>query len=276
MRDFIARKLSQDYPGQKWAFILYGREVYYTVFQDSEISYAMSPVICLLQQIFDSKQDHSFFILRKAIVTNYHPREGEWGMVKVVAKRVQQYLPAHGLSSQEVCKEQGKVFGIEGSLEINSLAWFRQVPGPLVSLSELHQQPHELFGLDPKSALRHLVQLIPRGSVLHDFDRPIAALLVDSKGQVLEFGVNSNHINKTLHAEVNLLQRYYEKYRCQLPVGSKIYVTHKPCKMCAGMIWQALPENFEKPVVTYFEDVPGSLSAQTILDSEGCAIKGIL
>lgn len=259
MKHFIADKLSHDFPGQKWAFVHFGNDVYFSVFQESEVSYAMSPVICLLQQIFETKKDHSFFILRKAIVTNYTPAANEKGMVKVVAKRIQQFQAEDPNESNER----------------TSLAWVRHMPRPLASLSEFHRQSIDLLSLDPWAALQRLVDLIPRGAVLHDYDRPIAAILVDSTGQVLDFGVNSNHINKTLHAEVNLLQRYYQKHGHQLPSGSRIYVTHKPCKMCAGMIWEALPEDFVKPAVIYFEDVPGRLSVQTKLDEEGCLLKGI-
>lgn len=255
MKDSIAQRLSQDFPGQKWAFVQSGLDVYFAVFQDSQISFAMSPVICLLQQIFESKKDHSFFILRKAVVTNYEPAVHEKGMIKVVAKRIQHYSL------------------LEREEKVQLLKWQRLFPSPLASLSEVHFQNLNFRNLDPKPALQLLVQTVQRGDILHDFDRPIAAVLVDSDNQVLEFGVNSNHINKTLHAEVNLLQRFFEKHRCQLPLGSKIFVTHKPCKMCAGMIWQALPKGISGPTVFFQEEVLGSLSKGTVLDQAGILLQ---
>lgn len=259
MKNFIANRLSQDFPGQKWAFVQAGSDVHFSVFPEAQISYAMSPVICLLQQIFETKKDHSFFILRKAIVTNYEPGVNEKGMVKVVAKRIQQGL-GHPIKSEE-------------DFDLSALNWQRHQPRPLASLSELHHQPLNFSDTDPKVVLQQLVQMVPRGQVLHDYDRPIAAVLVNSEGLVIEFGVNSNHINKTLHAEVNLLQRYFEKHHCQLPLGSKIFVTHKPCKMCAGMIWEALQNRQSEPKIFFLEEVLGALSQNTVLDGTGLILQ---
>jgi tRNA(Arg) A34 adenosine deaminase TadA len=109
---------------------------------------------------------------------------------------------------------------------------------------------------------------VPRGGVLHDFDRDIAALLISPVGTVLSYGINSNSKNKTLHAEVNLVQRLYREKGFKIPEGSILYSTHKPCKMCAGMIyqWSEVPGSLQ---VYYSVEETGLFSRHTVLDREG-------
>ncbi|HEY8271913.1 MAG TPA: Bd3614 family nucleic acid deaminase, partial [Pseudobdellovibrionaceae bacterium] len=101
--------------------------------------------------------------------------------------------------------------------------------------------------------IRKIARLNIRGQVLHDYDRDIACLLTDHSGNMLAYGVNSNSKNKTLHAEVNTVHRFYHDHRKKLPVGTKIYTTRKPCKMCAGMIydWSEDPASLE---IHYLEE----------------------
>ena len=51
----------------------------------------------------------------------------------------------------------------------------------------------------------------------------------------------------------------------KIPAGTRIYVTHKPCKMCAGMIyhWSEDPRSIQ---VRYLKEETGGLSRSTILD----------
>ena len=106
---------------------------------------------------------------------------------------------------------------------------------------------------------------VPRGAVLHDHDRAIAAMLIDGNGELLSYGVNSNSRNKTLHAEVNLVQRWFRESGKKIPSGAVLYSTHKPCKMCAGMIyhWSENPRDVQ---VFYAVEEDGGLSRETVLD----------
>src|SRR5262249_15459123 len=57
---------------------------------------------------------------------------------------------------------------------------------------------------------------------------------------ILAWGITTTKVNKTLHAEVNMLQSYYKYNKATaaagLPAGCRIYTTLQCCKMCAGMI----------------------------------------
>ncbi|HEX4924736.1 MAG TPA: Bd3614 family nucleic acid deaminase, partial [Bdellovibrionales bacterium] len=65
---------------------------------------------------------------------------------------------------------------------------------------------------------------------------------------------NTNHSNRTLHAELNLVQSWWRMHQAPLPAGAEIYTTLEPCRMCSGMIHHAGPET----KVWYLEpdDVP--------------------
>jgi tRNA(Arg) A34 adenosine deaminase TadA len=68
-----------------------------------------------------------------------------------------------------------------------------------------------------------------------------------------------------LHAEISALMKYFETYGHQLPPKSRIYVSMKPCRMCAGMIIE-MAEDPDRIEVIYFQDDPGPLARNTELE----------
>jgi cytidine deaminase len=239
-------------PGFELAFVSHRGVLYYSYFPQGGLA-PSSAVIKLLQGLFDLYIDHSFFILRNRIFTTAAISSMCQGMVKVVAKRV-----------------LGEVHGINNGLPVPLEKIFVGDEALLASarfLSPVNKLALEkIKDLEQESKLawvQKIASLNVRGEVLHDYDRDIACLLVDSFGEILAFGVNSNSKNKTLHAEVNMVQRYYRETGRRLPVGAKLYTTRKPCKMCAGMIhdWSEDPATLE---IHYLED--DRSSKNTVLD----------
>lgn len=251
--------------GFELAFVEHNGVVYHSYFPQGRLA-PSSAVVKLLQGLFDQFIDHSFFILRQRIYTSASLTEMCRGMIKVVAKRATERILAldhHleltlqfqevGVSSEEVMPVRH--LNAENTSSLSDIQeWLQQ------------QAPHS-----PEDFLRlagGLARRVPRGGVLHDLDRDIAALLISPAGQVLSYGINSNSRNKTLHAEVNLLQRLHREKGLKIPEGSVLYSTHKPCKMCAGMIyqWSEFPGSLQ--VYYSFEEV-GLFSRHTVLDREG-------
>lgn len=225
-----------------------------------------SAVVKLLQGLFDRFVDHSFFILRQRIYTTAGLTEMCRGMVKVVAKRITENIRP---------RDHGESAGLQ-FVEIGDAS---QIVLPVAYLSQENQKSiQEVAGwLGSHAAVIPARQLelasglarwVPRGSVLHDYDRDIAAFLLNDQGQLLSYGVNSNSKNKTLHAEVNLVQRLHRETGRPIPAGAVLYSTHKPCKMCAGMIyhWCEDPSQLK---VYYSVEEKGGLSRQTVLDQHG-------
>lgn len=248
------------------AWVEFKGKVYFSYFTKGSAA-PSSAVVKLLQGLFDRHKDHSFFILRQRIFTTAALSEMCKGMIKVVAKR----------ATGEITPEQ--------DLEFSEPLEFVEVESrenPLSVVTHLNSENQMqiatvekwLSSLNPKSATEHLQaardlsKQVPRGEILHDYDREIAAILIAADGKVLSYGVNSNSINKTLHAEVNLVQRYFRDHGQKIPAGAVLYSTHKPCKMCAGMIydWAQNPDQLK---VYYSIEESGGMSTQTVLDRHG-------
>jgi tRNA(Arg) A34 adenosine deaminase TadA len=208
----------------------------------------ISCVTILIQQIFEQHKDLSFFILRERIFTTRKLTEMDQGMVRLAAKRISQVSEAQRLSdfsnSQLVQLAEPSGWPVEG----------------------LVRQFSEIFKTDLQAFqfIDRLIATIPRGEVLHDFNRAIAALLVDSHGHGLVAATNFNSLNKTLHAEVRCLQSLESKHETSEHL--RLYVSLKPCRMCAGMLNEVFQSRVE---VIYLNDDPGKLAQGSQLESLG-------
>ena len=97
-------------------------------------------------------------------------------------------------------------------------------------------------------------------------DRAVAALLVDDAGRVLCAARNTNGTNRTLHAEVNLLQRWWARHRSPVPAGTRVVTSLQPCRFCAELILKCAPQLTE---VLYARPDPGRLARGTALERRG-------
>ncbi len=99
-------------------------------------------------------------------------------------------------------------------------------------------------------------------------DRAVGAVLVSAEGELLAQAYNSNHSNRTLHAEVRLLQDWgFRTGGAPIPAGAQLFVTLKPCKMCAGMLFYCA-ENPSTLQIWYDQFDPGPHARATILESQ--------
>lgn len=219
-----------------------------------------SAITVLIQGIYDLDPEFARKILRKKIQHTGQATEMCRGMVKVAAKsltRLQSQNPELDLHLPEG----------DSVHEIIPLSAPTQ---PRL----LHQEP-DLSPLFTSSASRSPEAWLQRSAELatqvclraerFESDRPVAAILVSAEGIVLAAARNTNSRNRTLHAEVNLLQSYHERCKRPIPAGASLYVALKPCKMCAGMIWECA-EDLNSLRVFYGQDDPGSMAKATVLD----------
>lgn len=238
--------------GFEVAFVSHQGCLYYSYFPKGTLA-PSSAVVKLLQGLFDRFVDHSFFILRNRIYTTAAVKAMCQGMTKIVAKRLQGRIEArdHGI---EILEEKVLIGGDEPLAGVGLLSGENQF-----SLETIKN----LQSASMLSWVRRIAKLNARGEVLHDFDRDIACLLVDKSGEILSYGLNSNSKNKTLHAEVIMVQRYFKEYQGKVPAGAQLYTTRKPCKMCAGMIhdWSEDPTTLR---IYYVEE--DKSSQNTVLD----------
>jgi len=208
-----------------------------------------SSVVQLIQGIYETQPEQARAILRNRVFTTAVPTEMCLGMVSVAAKR---------LTSQ--------VLPIDHKLNL-SFQW-TEIPSlhsPIVQRPPvLEKQVDFSSNRDFMQLAQALVADVPRSQKLYQSDRPIAALLVSEKNKILSWGINSNSKNKTLHAEVKMIQSFYQATKAPLPSHSRIYTTLKPCKMCSGMIWNTA-QDLHSLKVYFGETDPGPKGKQTVL-----------
>lgn len=97
-------------------------------------------------------------------------------------------------------------------------------------------------------------------------DRTVAALLLDSAGHVITYAWNTNAVIRTRHAEWNLCETLSARVPGgKIPVGATLYVSLKPCRMCAARIWECAADPAKLNVI-YLENDPGPLAQGTLLD----------
>ncbi len=203
-----------------------------------------SAVTRLIQGIYDREPGSARGILRHRILaTAAQPSEMCWGMVKLAAKRMKCGVSESALAPGRELIELGPVALAPG------------ICGEAIA---------RIAGESPMALARRLAASIRLKGSRWASDRPIAAVLESAEGAILGWAVNSSASNKTLHAEVNLIQSYCRKHG-KLPRGSRIHVTLKSCKMCAGMIWSAAEDPLSIRVF-FDQDDPGPKARRTVLN----------
>lgn len=257
--------------GPHWAFVQNKNKIYYAHCELTE-GKPFTPVTKLLQNFFDNYLDQSFFTLRNRIFCNYKPTALCTGMTKVVAKRISPLLEYSNLPLQNVANTFFNQNPSQEPLEFIKIEGPHS--GPFLRDEQLALLPPNIEELlnQPVNSVKHILKLlealsssIPRGEILHDYHRPISALIVDPQNKILSYGIHSGAQNKTLHAEVNAIQKLFNNNQSRIPKGSTIYVSHKPCKMCAAMIWR-MAEDIQTCRIFFKEIELGGLSKTTILD----------
>lgn len=254
IQEQIAFELEAQFgPDYDYAWVTHQGILYFTKYPKG-LAGPSTAVVKLIQHLFDDYVDQSFFILRNRIFTTAKLTSMCEGMVQLAAKRATgEIRPFNAQQStvipmKEVGLLSGHIFRTKHSVQVPWKAPF------LVN-----------DGIEAHFYLDNLISKIPRGEVLHDYNRPIAAMICSAEGKVLSWAVNNNSKNKTLHAEVAAIQKFHETFNTKLPAGAIIYSSMKPCRMCAGMIVE-MAEDPNQIKVIYFQDDPGPLAQNTELE----------
>lgn len=209
----------------------------------------LSAPVVLIQGIYDRKPELARRIVRHRIFTSAPSSAALQGLIRVAAKRITAELPL----TDFVFRSSESWIQIEAA----SIAFPETLPLPGSPVSPSDDAFMKIA--------RDLALSISRQKARHECDRPIAAILVSGENKILASAVNTNARNRTLHAEMNLLRQFHEKTGNLLPPRSRIYTTLKPCKMCAGMIWDCAQDRASLQVI-YAENDPGTNARHTALD----------
>ncbi len=227
--------LLDERPGQ--------RTLYFSRFPGNAPPWAAtSAVVQLIQGIHEFHPTRWRHLLRKRIFATA-ANEMCQGMVKVAAKRL-------------TCPVSSRDHGI-------SLGWemieIQRLTPPLLT-----QLPLSDF---PARSDADFLRLARR--LASDAAGSVAALLVSPENTILSWAVNRRDPdqNQARHAEVRMIQDYWLRTGRPIPRYARIYTTLKPCKMCAGMIWETA-EDVSAIEVVFREMDEGRYARHTVLDPE--------
>ena len=213
--------------------------------------WADSALVRLIQGVWEREPSQARRILRKRIslASSSSPTEMCLGMVKVAAKRLD-------------CIEARSPDSLLNEIEFEPMS-APPLPGWVEGFDASGVRSHAAY---LRLALDLVTQMegVPAPGERYLRDRRVAALLVSEEGLLLGAAINTNSLNRTRHAEINLIQGYCHRTGGPIPRGARLYITLKSCKMCAGMIWAAAldPASLE---VIYVHDDPGPLARLTVL-----------
>jgi tRNA(Arg) A34 adenosine deaminase TadA len=200
----------------------------------------------LIQGIYESEPLNARRIVRNRILTTAaRPTEMCWGMVRMAAKRM-----SGGIRVEDHPLPPG-----------HTLVELGEVAVPTATLP-IEREPQESW---MSFACRLAAQVEPLEH-RYQSNRRIAALLVSPQDELLGWALNSNSNNKTLHAEVKLIQAFCNRAGSRVPPGTRLYTTLKSCKMCAGMIWESAGDPAALKVYFAENEPPGPKLWLTVLD----------
>lgn len=231
---------------------------------------ARSAIVDLIQGIYETYPAHARKIVRNRIYATAVPTPMCQAMGKVAAKRITAGVAPFASGVTDL--PEAAKFSVTDVLENEAIRIYgipRESP-----VSREPSDPPEISDAPktlatPLSAMNLALTLagsVVRKGELYDQARPVGAVLVDARGNVLGTAINTNARNRTLHAEINLIQNYDSRHGLPLPAGCAIYVSLKPCKMCAAMIGHAAGPGLGALRVLYAEDDPGPQARHTFLD----------
>lgn len=242
-----------------FSFLQSGQTLYYAHYS-RKIGEPSSSIFRLIQGIYAIAPDQARKILRNRIFSTENPTEFCFGAVKVSAKR---------LTAPIAPKPHPIPMGFEFTkIDLPPSQTSSSVPHSLRKACS----PSPISNADFLELAKQLTQEVPRTGPRYTRDRAIAALLVSEKGEILASALNTNASNRTLHAELNLIQNYFENTKKPIPRGAKVFVTLKPCKMCAGAIWSCSEDPLSLQVY-YSEFDSGRNARWTILDADSAERK---
>ncbi len=189
-------------------------------------------------------------ILRERIFHTRGLGPFEWGLVKVAAKRaaLASAGPLEGLEITEMPDWSA----------LEARDWIGQV---LSTETAAQAAASELEHAAQAARVPHANEDAKR----FQWDRAIGAVLVSAQGEVLGAASNRSSVSPLLHAELVCLLGFWSRTQRKLPPGARLYVTLKPCRMCAGLIVAMAGES--APNAVWYRDFdPGPMARATVLD----------
>lgn len=231
-----------------------------------------SPLLKLIHFIYKNHQDIALFILRKRITLNYSPSKFELALIKVTAKR---YTSSETFAFSENIKLKYRDSKNRVSTDIDSRMEYSKEREskqghPKHKNNSEQLKPNQQIQLTHEEAMGLAIRCSKKSilrSEKYRSDRQVGAVLLDSQNYLLSTGYNKSSAAKFQHAELDCIRSFWNKNKMFIPAGSKLFVTLKPCRMCAALLFECsqAPETLQ---IFYQHYDPGPLAQNTLLEPQ--------
>ncbi len=181
-----------------------------------------SPVSRLIHGVSKEFGEERYRILRRPIHVSESLSEWDKNLVRVCAKRF-----AASSNTMELAGES-RVVDIGSDINPDQESYrHAELRGTVATPDEIQHMIGKISDAE-REKWKH--------SALHRAPRCVVAALIGPDGKILEINANTNSAIQMRHAELNLLLALHESGFKTIPHGSTLYVTLKPCRMCASLI----------------------------------------
>lgn len=231
------------------AVVVHGDEVWYAT-GTVRPERGRTPLVDLIQGVREAREDADIVLRRRVFVT-WEPTELDRAVVQVAARRVSRVPPASGTVAPSSLRD-----AVPWANAARARAAVEAVAG-LPALPDAADEARWAAWLAASSAA-----VAPGSAPRRQRDRPEVAVLVGPDGAPLAAARNTSGRNRTLHAEVNLVQGWVARTGRPIPAGAMIVCTLAPCRMCAAMIVAASAQPVD---VRFLRADPGRLASGTAL-----------
>lgn len=200
-----------------------------------------SAVTQLIQGIYQAYPENALKILRQPIILNYTPSLLCRGMMAIAGKR-------HRIELDYFKRPH------------------RQQFTPIIYNSKLTLSKEPL---SPPLTNRDIQEWINHPPLKQSFQKQVRAVLVNHDQTYILSAENESLINKTLHSEVVLLQKYYALHQQGFSSPTTLLTNLQSCKMCAAMWWHMHSNPWENLQSIYSHPELGPSARDTVLTSGG-------
>lgn len=217
------------------AYLKFGDLIYFATSDDFRVPPTQTAVTRLVQGIYEHHYEMARKILRNRIYTTSNATPFCRAMIKVAAKRLTECAP--------------------------SLTAMQRSTAIEIHFDPLDSRESPIDASMPIDAIfKILAERIENRRVTakkkrYENDRAVAAALLSNRPEAL-VTCNTNAKNRTLHAEINLVQSVFAHQAKPFSHPITVLVTLKPCKMCIEAL-RLLVEDPKYLQVIYLENDPG-------------------
>ena len=207
----------------------------------ANLDWINSPIVRLIHGINVEFGPERFRILRHRICTDYDVSHWDQNVIKVCAKR---FCKSNRLNEDAAKARRVIDIGVNLNFDHES-TMLQEMTGKFFSYKN---------ALDFCASLANQQKSKYSAVKPHLAPRSVGALILDRSGKLLAASVNTNASCQMRHAEVNLLLNLRERGFHQIPDGAQIFVSLKPCRMCASLILTAVSNPSSIKIIAAVDD----------------------